>query len=90
EDRIDLAVHSLKDLPTAMTSGLEFACVPPRATPFDVLVSKEGTGLSNLPVGARVGTASVRRRIQVQAIRPDVKVIPIRGCPWRDTRKLES
>ena len=90
EDRIDLAVHSLKDLPTAMTSGLEFACVPPRATPFDVLVSKEGAGLSNLPVGARVGTASVRRRIQVQAIRPDIKVVPIRGNVDSRLQRLDN
>ena len=90
EDRIDLAVHSLKDLPTAMTPGLEFACVPPRATPFDVLVSRDGTGLSNLPAGARVGTASVRRRIQIQAICPDVKVVPIRGNVDSRLKRLEN
>jgi hydroxymethylbilane synthase len=73
-----------------MTPGLEFACVPPRATPFDVLVSREGTGLSNLPTGARVGTASVRRRIQVQAIRPDVKVVPIRGNVDSRLKRLEN
>ncbi len=90
EERIDMAVHSLKDLPTAMTPGLEFACTPPRATPFDVLVSREGVGLSNLPAGARVGTASVRRRIQVQAIRPDIKVIPIRGNVDSRLKRLEN
>ena len=90
EDRIDLAVHSLKDLPTAMTPGLEFACVPPRATPFDVLVSRDGTGLLNLPAGARVGTASVRRRIQIQAICPDVKVVPIRGNVDSRLKRLEN
>ena len=90
EKRIDMAVHSLKDLPTAMTSGLEFACVPPRATPFDVLVSRDGTKLRNLPEGARVGTASVRRRIQVQAIRPDVKVVPIRGNVDSRLKRLEN
>ena len=90
EKRIDMAVHSLKDLPTAMTSGLEFACVPPRATPFDVLVSRDGTKLRNLPEGARVGTASVRRRIQVQAIRPDVKVVPIRGNVDSRLNRLEN
>ena len=90
EERIDMAVHSLKDLPTAMTSGLEFACVPARATPFDVLVSRDGTKLRNLPEGARVGTASVRRRIQVQAIRPDVKVVPIRGNVDSRLKRLEN
>ena len=90
EKRIDMAVHSLKDLPTAMTSGLEFACVPPRATPFDVLVSRDGTKLCNLPEGARIGTASVRRRIQVQAIRPDVEVVPIRGNVDSRLNRLEN
>ena len=60
-----MAVHSLKDLPTAMTPGLELACTPPRATPFDVLVSRDGALLHDLPEGARVGTASIRRRIQL-------------------------
>ena len=79
DERIDLAVHSLKDLPTATTSGLEFACVPPRATPFDVLVSRNGVRLCDLPADARVGTASIRRRIQIQAVRPDLQIVAIRG-----------
>ena len=79
EERIDMAVHSLKDLPTAMTSGLEFACTPPRATPFDVLVSRDGVGLRDLPADARVGTASIRRRIQLRAVRPDLQIVAIRG-----------
>ena len=79
EERIDLAVHSLKDLPTAMTPGLEFACTPPRATPFDVLVSRDGVGLRDLPADARVGTASIRRRIQIRAVRPDLQIVAIRG-----------
>ena len=79
EERIDLAVHSLKDLPTAMTPGLEFACTPPRATPFDVLVSRDGVGLRDLPADACVGTASIRRRIQIQAVRPDLQIVAIRG-----------
>lgn len=79
DERIDLAVHSLKDLPTATTSGLEFACVPPRATPFDVLVSRNGVRLHDLPTDACVGTASIRRRIQIQAVRPDLQIVAIRG-----------
>lgn len=79
DERIDLAVHSLKDLPTATTSGLEFACVPPRATPFDVLVSRNGVRLHDLPADACVGTASIRRRIQIQAVRPDLQIVAIRG-----------
>ena len=79
EERIDMAVHSLKDLPTAMTPGLELACTPPRATPFDVLVSQDGALLHDLPEGARVGTASIRRRLQLQAVRPDLQVVALRG-----------
>ena len=79
EERIDMAVHSLKDLPTVMTPGLELACTPPRATPFDVLVSRDGALLHDLPENARVGTASIRRRIQLHAVRPDLQIVAIRG-----------
>ena len=79
EHRIDAAVHSLKDLPTATTPGLDLVCIPERAVPFDVLVSRDGGGLRELPPGATVGTASIRRRVQVQALRPDLTIVPIRG-----------
>jgi len=95
QEQIDIAVHSLKDLPTAMTPGLELACTPPRATPFDVLVSRDGAVLHDLPVGARVGTASIRRRIQLQAVRPDLQIVAIRGnvdsrLKRIDTRELDA
>lgn len=79
EHEIDAAVHSLKDLPTATTPGLDLACIPEREVPFDVIVSREGAGLRQLPPGAVIGTASIRRRVQVQALRSDLEIMPIRG-----------
>jgi hydroxymethylbilane synthase len=74
ERRIDVAVHSLKDLPTAETPGLDLASVPRRATPFDALVGRAGQTLAALPRGAVVGTSSVRRTLQIRLLRPDVLV----------------
>lgn len=76
---IDLAVHSLKDLPTADVDGLVLAVVPERADPSDVLVSTHSGGIEGLPPGARVGTGSPRRTVQLLALRPDLVVEPIRG-----------
>jgi hydroxymethylbilane synthase len=74
--RIDVAVHSLKDLPTAPPDGLVLAVTPPRADPRDALC---GSTLRGLPIGARVGTGSARRAGQLRALRPDVQIVPIRG-----------
>jgi hydroxymethylbilane synthase len=79
DGRIDAAVHSLKDLPTAETAGLDLACVPLRAAPFDALVGRPGATLAALPAGAVVGTSSVRRIVQVRRLRPDLVVRPVRG-----------
>jgi len=79
EGRIDAAVHSLKDLPTAPTPGLTLACIPLRATPFDVLVGRDHPTLKEMPPGAIIGTASIRRVVQVRSMRPDLVVRPIRG-----------
>ena len=77
---IDIAVHSLKDLPTEQTEGLEIAAIPKRADARDVLVGAEGfKALAELPQGARIGTSSVRRRAFLQAFRPDLQIIPVRG-----------
>lgn len=73
---IDLAVHSLKDLPTVLPQGLLLAAIPEREDPHDVLV---GSTLAALPKGARVGTSSLRRGAQLRLIRPDLKTEPIRG-----------
>lgn len=79
EGRVDLAVHSLKDLPTAPAEGLVVAAVPPREDPRDVLVARDGLRLSELPEGARVGTGSPRRAAQLRAARPDLQVVDVRG-----------
>jgi hydroxymethylbilane synthase len=74
--RVDIAVHSLKDLPTAPPDGLVLAVTPPRVDPLDALC---GSTIEGLRPGARVGTGSARRVAQLKALRPDVEVVPIRG-----------
>lgn len=74
----DLAVHSLKDLPTAAAAGLRLAGVPERADPRDAVISLNG-GLEQLAPGSRVGTGSPRRRAQLQTLRPDLEVLDLRG-----------
>jgi len=79
DGRIDLAVHSLKDMETFLPPGLEIGCVLARDDPRDAVVSSGGLRLSELSSGARVGTASLRRRAQILQMRPDFDVRPIRG-----------
>ena len=88
--RIDLAVHSLKDMETFLPEGLVIDCVLARDDPRDVLVSRAGTGLAELPRGARVGTASLRRRAQLLQRRPDFDIIPIRGNVNTRLAKLQA
>ncbi len=76
---IDIAVHSVKDLPTEPQPGLDIAAVTLREDPRDVLVARDGFTLATLPVRARVGTSSPRRRGFLLAARPDVQVVPVRG-----------
>lgn len=76
---IDIAVHSLKDLPTAEAPGILLAAVPPRVDPADVLVARDGLTLAQLPAGAVVGTGSPRRAAQLRAARPDIEVTGVRG-----------
>lgn len=75
----DVAVHSLKDLPTQPAAGLEIAAIPVRQDPRDVLVARDGRTLDTLPQGARVGTGSPRRAAQLLALRPDLDVVALRG-----------
>jgi len=77
--RIDLAVHSLKDLPTADPEGLGLAAVPEREDVRDVLVARDGSKFADLPPGARVGTGSPRRAAQLRLLRADLEIVPIRG-----------
>jgi hydroxymethylbilane synthase len=90
DGRIDAAVHSCKDLPTSLPNGLELACVPGRAEPFDVVVGRSAGTLASLPPHAVVGTSSVRRVMQVRALRPDVEVRPVRGNVDTRLRKLDA
>jgi hydroxymethylbilane synthase len=88
DNRIDLAVHSLKDLPTDEVPGLVLAAVPERESPFDVLVSSQVKSISELPPNARVGTGSLRRRAQLLHQRPDLQMLDIRGNVDTRLRKL--
>lgn len=88
--RIDLAVHSLKDLPTAATPGLAVAAVLERADPRDVLVSRSRRPLAGLPAAPGVGTSSTRRAAQIAALRPDVRLLELRGnVPTRVRKALD-
>ncbi|MEN6459501.1 MAG: hydroxymethylbilane synthase [Thermoguttaceae bacterium] len=90
DGRIDLAVHSLKDLPTEPVAGLTVAAVPERGPFGDALVSTDATPLNALPQGARVGTGSLRRRAQLLHVRPDLTVADIRGNVDTRLRKLRE
>ena len=90
DDRIDLAVHSLKDLPTDPVEGLSVAAVPPRESNHDVLVAREATSLETLPDQARLGTGSRRRKSQLLYARPDLQVSDIRGNLDTRLRKLDE
>jgi hydroxymethylbilane synthase len=76
---VDLAVHSLKDLPTGPAAGVVLAAVPPRDDPRDALVARDGAKLADLPPGARIGTGSPRRAAQLLGLRADLRCVPIRG-----------
>ena len=84
------AVHSFKDVPAEVSSKFVIACVPRRADPRDVLVARSGAGLSALPSGARVGTSSLRRAMQLALARPDLTVVPLRGNVDTRLRKLDT
>lgn len=90
EGRADLAVHSLKDLPTCSSEGLIVAAIPARGPAGDVLVSREGHALADLPAGAVVLSGSLRRRALVLEARPDVQVAPIRGNVPTRLSKLDA
>ena len=87
---IDVAVHSMKDLPTDLAPGLVIAAVPQREDPRDVLISRSGAGLSALPSGATVGTGSLRRQAQLRHYRSDLSLVPIRGNVDTRLKKLDA
>lgn len=86
---VDLAVHSYKDVPTELPAGLVVAAVPPRESPNDALVGPYGS-LDELPLNAKVGTASIRRRAEVMKIRPDVRLEDLRGNLDTRVRKVQD
>jgi len=88
DGRIDLAVHSLKDLPTELDSRFTLAAIPPRADARDAWVCEQYWALHTLPLGGRVGTTSPRRRAQLLALRPDLKFVELRGNVDTRLRKL--
>lgn len=90
DDAIDLAVHSLKDLPTTAVSGLQLAAVPEREEVADALVAKDVASIEALPRQARVGTGSLRRRSQLLRLRPDLQLMDIRGNVDTRLRKLDE
>lgn len=87
---VDVAVHSLKDLPTLPAAGIELAAVPPRADPRDALVARDGLTLAELPNGARVATGSPRRAAQLRALGYGLDVVPIRGNVDSRLRHVEA
>jgi hydroxymethylbilane synthase len=90
EGRADFAVHSMKDLPGTLPAGLVLGCVPTREDPRDVLVAPRHGTLDALPRGARVGTSSLRRMVAIQARRPDLRVVPLRGNVDTRVRKVDA
>lgn len=91
EKEIDIAVHSMKDMPSSLPEGLKFAGIPKREDARDVLVLKEGyTGIEDLPQGAKVGTGSKRRKYQLLNHRPDLNIVPIRGNIDTRIRKIQD
>src|SRR5205085_1702354 len=87
---VDLAVHSLKDLPTEVPPGFEIAAITKRENPHDVFVSQKYSRIEDLPHRARVGTSSLRRQAQLKAVRADLDIHPLRGNVDTRLRKLES
>jgi hydroxymethylbilane synthase len=88
--RVDLAVHSLKDLPTELPPGFELIAITTRVNPRDVFLSVKYTSVQALPKGARVGTSSLRRQAQLKVSRPDLEIHPLRGNVDTRVRKLEQ
>jgi hydroxymethylbilane synthase len=87
---IDMAVHSMKDMPSELPEGLVIGAVPKREDPRDCLVTRSGQGLNGLPQGAKVGTSSLRRACQLKAARPDIRVEVVRGNIDSRLKKLEA
>ncbi|MCM3339105.1 hydroxymethylbilane synthase [Paenibacillus sp. MER TA 81-3] len=90
DKEIDMAVHSMKDMPWEQPEGLMVGAIPKREDPRDCLIMKSGQTLDDLPLGAKVGTSSLRRSCQLQAYRPDLQIEPLRGNIDTRLKKLET
>jgi len=90
DGRVDLAVHSMKDVPTELPTGLDIVAITEREDPLDVLISRTGARFTDLPVGARVGTSSLRRQAQLLHHRPDLIILALRGNLDTRLRKLDT
>jgi hydroxymethylbilane synthase len=89
-DTVDLAVHSMKDVPTEIPAGLQFSAITQREDPRDCLISLKGRTLNSLPQGALVGTSSLRRQAQLHHCRPDLEVVDLRGNVDTRLKKLDT
>ncbi|MDO8784997.1 MAG: hydroxymethylbilane synthase [Syntrophales bacterium] len=87
-DQIDIAVHSMKDVPAELPDGLEIGVIPAREDPRDVLISKDNRKLEELPQGARIGTGSLRRGFQIKNLLPDIEIVALRGNLNTRIRKI--
>jgi len=90
DKKVDLAVHSMKDVPTAFPDGLILKCITKREEPRDALISRNNVLLKDLPMGARIGTSSLRRQSQLLAFRPDLEILQLRGNLDTRLKKLED
>jgi hydroxymethylbilane synthase len=90
DGRIDIAVHSMKDLPAVLPGAFRIAAIPQREDPRDALITRNGGGWDALAAGARIGTSSPRRRLEVLRLRPDFSVIPLRGNVDTRLKRLEA
>jgi len=90
DKKVDLVVHSAKDMPTDIPDGLEIGAVTKREDPHDALISKDNVSLKDLPQNAKLGTSSLRRRSQVLACRPDLEIVDLRGNLDTRLKKLET
>ncbi len=90
EGRADIAVHSMKDVPYELPQGFEIGAILERESPFDAFVSNDFSSIQDLPVGARLGSCSLRRIVQVKAMRPDLEILDLRGNVNTRLKKLDD
>ena len=90
EGRADIAVHSMKDVPYELPKGFEIGAILERESPFDAFVSNDFNSIQDLPVGARLGSCSLRRIVQVKALRPDLEILDLRGNVNTRLKKLDD